>query len=39
MKKMPESIWHKVELCARVVDTFLRLVIEAIVLDHLYYRP
>ncbi len=38
MKKMPESRWRKLELRARVVATFLRLVIEAVVLDHLYHR-
>ncbi len=39
MKEMPESYWRKLELRARVAATFLRLVIEAIILDHLYHRP
>ena len=38
MKKMPELMWRKVELCARVVAAFLRIVIEAVVLDHLFHK-
>ena len=38
MKKMSEPVWRKLELRARVVATFLRLVIEALALDHLYHR-
>jgi hypothetical protein len=34
-EKMPESFWRDLEVRARVVATFLRIVIEAIVLDHI----
>lgn len=37
MNKMPESWWRDLEVRACVVAIFLRLVIEAIVLDHLYH--